>query len=45
MKEDLLPTGNDRPGQPGKKGDRSWNEDLLNVDHQMHDNWVEYFKT
>ena len=24
---------------------RSWNEDLLNVDHLMHDNWVAYFKT
>ena len=23
----------------------SWNEDLLNVDHRMHDNWVVYFKT
>ena len=23
----------------------SWNEDLLNVDHLMHDNWVAYFKT
>ena len=24
---------------------KSWNEDLLNVDHLMHDNWVVYFKT
>ena len=23
----------------------SWNEDLLNVDHLMHGNWVVYFKT
>ena len=23
----------------------SWNEDLLNVDHPMHGNWVAYFKT
>ena len=23
----------------------NWNEDFLNVDHQMHDNWVAYFKT
>ena len=23
----------------------SWNEDLLDVDHLMHDNWVVYFKT
>ena len=24
---------------------RSWDEDLLNVDHLMRDNWVVYFKT
>ena len=24
---------------------RSWDEDHLNVDHLMHDNWVAYFKT
>ena len=24
---------------------KSWIEDLLNVDHLMHDNWVVYFKT
>ena len=24
---------------------KSWNEDLLNVDHLMHDNWVVYFRT
>ena len=24
---------------------RSWNEDLLNVDHLMHGNWVAYFRT
>ena len=23
----------------------SWNEDLLDVDHRTHDNWVVYFKT
>ena len=23
----------------------SWNEDLLNVDHLMHGNWVVSFKT
>ena len=23
----------------------SWNEDLLNVDHLMHDKWVVHFKT
>ena len=23
----------------------SWNEDLLNVDHLTHENWVVYFKT
>ena len=22
-----------------------WNEDLLNIDHLMHDNWVVSFKT
>ena len=37
--------GHDRPGQLGKKVMTSWNEDLLNVDHLMHDNWVVYFKT
>ena len=23
----------------------SWNEDLLNIDHRTHDNWVAYFRT
>ena len=23
----------------------NWNEDLLDVDHLTHDNWVAYFKT
>ena len=23
----------------------NWSEDLLNIDHLMHDNWVVYFKT
>ena len=35
----------DRPGQPDKRVMKSWNEDLLNVDHLMHDNWVAYFRT
>ena len=32
----------DRPRKPGK---RSWNEDLLNVNYLMPDNWVVYVKT
>ena len=46
MKEDPLPTkvtidqGNLITGVI-----RSWDEDHLNVDHPMHDNWVVYFKT
>ena len=24
---------------------KSWNENLLNVDYLMHDNWVAYFRT
>ena len=35
----------DRSGKPDKRSVRSWDEDHLNVDHLMHDNWVVYFKT
>ena len=35
----------DRSGQLDKRGEKSWDEDLLNVDHLIHDNWVAYFKT
>ena len=47
MDEDLLPTDqcHDRSGQPDKEVIKSWDEDLLNVDHLIHDNWVAYFKT
>ena len=46
MNEDLLPTKvTIEQGNLVKKVITSWNEDLLNVDHLMHDNWVAYFKT
>ena len=41
----VINQGHDRPGQPGKNVVTKWNEDLLNIDHLMHDNWVVYFKT
>ena len=46
MKENLLPTNVtiDR-GNLIRGVIRSWDEDHLNVDHLMHDNWVVYFKT
>ena len=37
--------GHDGPGQPLRNVITNWSEDLLNVDHLMHDNWVVYFKT
>ena len=40
--EPVINCGHDRSGRPGKKRDH---EDLLDVDHLMHDNWVVYFKT
>ena len=46
MKEDPLPMdvtidqGNFKSGVI-----RSWDEDHLNVDRLMHDNWVVYFRT
>ena len=46
MNEDLLPTKvTIDQGNLIRKVLRSLNEDLLNVDHLMHDNWVAYFKT
>ena len=45
-KEDLLPTN-----VTIAQGDliaivvKSWDENLLNIDHLMHDNWVAYFRT
>ena len=46
MNEDLLPTKvTIDQGNLVRKVITSWNEDLLNVDHLMHDNWVVYFKT
>ena len=44
--EDLLPTNvTIDQGNLIRGVIRSWNEDHLNVDHLMHDNWVVYFKT
>ena len=37
--------GHDRSGRPDKNVITSWNEDLLDVDHLTHGNWVVYFKT
>ena len=46
MDEDLLPTrATIDQGNLIRDVLKSWNEDLLNVDHVMHDNWVVYFKT
>ena len=46
MNEDLLPTKVTIDlGNLVRKVITSCNEDLLNVDHLMHDNWVVYFMT
>ena len=46
MNEDLLPTEvTIDQGNLIRKVIRSWDEDLLNVDHRVHGNWVVYFKT
>ena len=46
MDEDLLPTKvTFDQGNLIREVIKSWNADLLNVDHLMHDNWVVYFKT
>ena len=46
MNEDLLPTKvTIDQGNLVRKVITSWNEDLLNVDHLMHDNWVVSFTT
>ena len=46
MNEDLLPTKvTIDQGNLIRGVRRSWNDDILNVDHLMHDNWVAYFKT
>ena len=46
MNEDLLPTKVTIDQVVlMRKVIRSWDEDLLNVDHLMHDNRVAYFKT
>ena len=46
MNKDLLPTKVtiDR-GNLIRGVIRSWDKSRLNVDHLMHDNWVEHFKT
>ena len=46
MKEDPLPTNvKIDQGNLIRGVIRSWDEDHLNVDYLMHDNWVAYFKT
>ena len=46
MNEDLLPTKvTIDQGNLTREVIKSWNEDLLNVDLLMHDNWVVYVKT
>ena len=46
LKEDPLPTNvTIDQGNLIRRVIRSWDEDHLNVDHLMHDNWVAYFKT
>ena len=46
MNEDLLSTKvTTDQGNLVRQVMTSWNEDLLNVDHLMHDNRVVYFKT
>ena len=46
MNEDLLPTKVTIDyGNLVRKVIKNWNEDLLDVDHLMHGNWVVYFKT
>ena len=46
MKENLLPMNvTIDQGNLIRRVIRSWDEDHLNVDHPMHDNWVVYFKT
>ena len=46
MKEDPLPTKvTIDHGNLMKNVIRSWDEDHLDVDHLMLDNWVAYFKT
>ena len=37
--------GHDRSGRPVRNVITSWNEDLLDVDHPTHDNWVVSSKT
>ena len=44
-RESVSDSCHDRSGQPGKKRDHELNENLLNVDYLMHDNWVVYVKT
>ena len=46
MNEDLLPTEiTIDQGDLIRGVIKSWNENLLNVDFLMHDNWVAYFRT
>ena len=45
MNEDLLPTRvTIDPGNLIREVIKSWDEDLLNVDHLIHDSWVAYFQ-
>ena len=46
MNEDLLPTEvTIDQGNLIANVVKSWDENLLNIDHLMHDNWVAYFTT
>ena len=46
MDEDPLPTEvTIDQGNLMREVIKSWNENLLNVDYLMHDNWVAYFRT
>ena len=46
MDEDLLPTKvTIDQGNLIREVIKSWEEDLLKVNHLIHDNWVAYFKT
>ena len=46
MNEDPLPTKvTIDQGNLIREVIKCWDEDLLNVDHLIHDNWVAYFKT
>ena len=45
VREPVINCGHDRSGHLVRNVITSWNEDLLDVDHLTHGNWVVYFKT